>query len=356
VRRAANLVHKKSVIILGVTLMTALIAILALHSKVSDPFQRFKSFNAVHPTLFVSFSTLVQNRPGIKGTFLIERPSRSLFTSFEGKDKFSASNTERGYVEIDTADRVYDESPSGGGIGVRSSRISSTSGLAPNVILFTDLKRALPAGPTITVVGDADELHGTAKSQMGTTDVWATVDGQGEITRYRIKSVGPQGSSDLIWNFNYSFPSHLSLASFLTPLPLGYLPYALPPEPTPLQVGSMVPSQGWRMGGQTVELLDLAHHHPFLLAILDDQPPSEMAREILALHNLRVLVVGRGGLADPSGDRLRLLNPPGAPMFYLVGGDGKVTNIWLGFDRSQSGSFIKSLLDAMAKQTPLKGS
>jgi hypothetical protein len=344
--------RNKHVMIAVGAFMTALVGFLLLHShtNLADPFERFKAFSEAHANVKVSYSIENGGKPGASGTLLFQKPGRTLFKSSLGSDTYSASNTEEGYRELDTADLTYDESPTNKQLGVHLSRISGAPGSAPGFILVPDLHKIVPPKPTITSKGDGNEIYGKAQGRTGTSEVWAEIDAQGKITKYRIKEDVEGRSTDRTWKLTYEFPSKLSLKDFLTPIPMGYVPFALPQTLIPLQKGSKAPVAGWHREGATVNLLDEAHQKPFLLAVVDSDFPSQSA--MASLKSLKskmpVFVVGSGELSDPSGKLLQQLNPPGAPTFYLIGGSGKVLKLWYGYDAADAASFEKDVVDAAA--------
>jgi len=194
---------------------------------------------------------------------------------------------------------------------------------------------------------------------MGVTEMWMTLAPDGRVVSVRRKVTGREGSRETVWTIsNYSFPTNLGLASFVFPVPTGYVPNSVPRLVTPLQTGQKAPVSGWvDNNGKSVDLAAAAGHKPFLIAyIVPDGGPAQAS--LSSLHRLEakvpVFVVGPGGLRDPGGKNLKLLNPPGAPMFYLVGADGKVSKIWFGFDRADPSTFEADVV-ATASGTPRNG-
>ncbi len=337
--------------------MLTAITLLVLHANSTDPFVRYKDFTKAHPSMRISFSSTSNGKPAVSGFLLVQRPSNSFYRCQAGQDIYQVSNTEKGYVEVDHADSDYDEFP-GGGLQIRSSRISPAADFAPNLALYEDLQRLFKATPKVTPQSDGDQIYYITKGMQGSQEIWLTINQEGALASYRIKSAGMAGVKDRVWNLQYTFP-HISPSDFSLPLPLGYQPFALPEEEVPLRKGSTVPVSGWKnASGASVNLLDEAGHKTFLLSILDDQLPSK--RALASLRQLKstmsVEIVGPGMLKDPDGSRTKTLNPPGAPMFYLVDGKGKVIDLWFGFDPEQSAQFQKDILSEAIGTTPSKRS
>jgi hypothetical protein len=336
-------------------MLTAL-ALLALHAHSSDPFARFAQFSKSHPIMKVSFTDTFNGRPETSGVLLLHEPMYDLLMVKQGADVYKASSTPDGYLETDTGDRVYDESGPGGA-EIRGSRISGAPDTAPSLIFFSDLHRIFKVANKITPAADGDQIYVVNKGMGGSSEIWVTINEMGEISNYRIKQAGNGKVSDRYWSLQYTFPSSVSPSEFALQIPLGYQPFALPRELSPLQKGKMAPLAGWKLaGGQTVNLLDQSGRKPFLLAVVDGQKPSQSA--FAALHQLKsklpVALVGPGLLRDPDGTRLQQLSPPGYPMFYLVDGSGKILNLWLGFDPAKSDQFQQEVTDGAKGIRPVK--
>lgn len=312
--------------------MTTMVPMLALLAfPPSGPDTRFDAFMKAHPT-FTAVVDVAQGRSSLRTTIWIERPAKRL--RFEAKGAgtdFGLSSTEKGYFEVNRVQRVYDEHEPLGRLTHYGSRISGAMGAFPNFLLagstkavFQDLK--------VTANARGDELSATFETERGKGQIHMGIDAQGRPVRYEIES--PMGH--IIWTLVSFSDMKGGLAATYRPLPMGYVPYALPEIPFPLAIGSAFPLRGWRQGNRSV---DLSTAKGLLVAVLgSDCPPSASVRPSLARleKQVPVAIVGPNGLSDPSGALLKKLSPPGTPMFYLVDRSGKVSKLWFGFDAQKA--------------------
>ncbi len=304
-----------------------------------DPAARYDAFMKAHPT-FVATLDVTSGGTVAKTTLRVARAARRLrFDAKADSLDYSVSSVETGYVELDRVSRKYDQRPSIGGFRVYESRFSSAPGLMPGFLLSAKTTAVLGIGkPKVTAVAGGDELHSTVTTQNGPLELRLVVDPQGKPVRF--SRVGVGGST--AWRLTSFADVAPTLAPFQVVPTAGYVPYALPDLPTPLAIGETVPLTGWRQDGKAVDLGAIQRGKPRLLAVLgDDSPPSRAAEPFLKDlgKNLPVFVIGPGGITDPSGTRLRRLSPPGAPMFYLVGADGKVLKLWFGFEAAKGAAW-----------------
>ena len=194
--------------------------------------------------------------------------------------------------------------------------------------------------PTVAAVEGGDEMRATAQTPQGPLELRLLVDPQGRPVRF---SAGPRA-----WRVTAFDPGTADPAAFRLELPLGYVPYALPEMPAPLAIGEAAPLVGWRKGGRTVDLNEPRRGKPRLLAVLDAERPSRVARPFLIElgRTVPVFLIEKGGVEDPTGALLKRLSPSGTPMFYLVGPDGTVRKLWLGFDPAKGKAWIAEVREA----------
>jgi hypothetical protein len=214
--------------------------------------------------------------------------------------------------------------------------------------MATDLKAIFPGQPTATTEGSDTELHASKADQMGKIEVWATENGDGELTSLHVQKSGMM-SVDLKWKLSYEFPKDLPLSEMAPDYPLGYQPYSLDRFVYPLAKGKPLPT-GWVKPGSTeaVDLSKMANQKPFLLVFLDERGPSRRAMD--AIHDLSAkLPVFRVGkdIADPDGKLTAAVNPPGWPTFVLAGANGNVLQVWYGYDPEHKAGFESEVLTAM---------
>ncbi|HWD38087.1 MAG TPA: hypothetical protein VG944_04510 [Fimbriimonas sp.] len=339
-----------------------LAALLGARPPHTDAFGRYRAFMAAHQSFQVSFSTKLNGHDLSTGSITVQRPQRLLFRARGGRANYSISSTEAGYVEIERGTKTYEELPSLHRLATYPSEISGMAySTLPTPLLFPDLRTIFDRTTDVTSSAAGDRLHISARTMMGKMDAWADVDSKGRLTYFRKKTVPTRGGgADYEWHFKpFTFPANLKLKDFLTTLPVGFVPYALPRMEMPLQIGKPAPTNGWTTpnGRQTVDLAAVAGHKPFIFAVLD----TDSAASLGALAFLKtiqdgtpVFWTGNGGYTDRSGRLLALLNPPATPMFYLIDGQGKVAKLWLGFDSSHRAAFQAEVLKAVQEASSSK--
>lgn len=309
---------------------------LAFALLATDPAARHEAFMKAHPSFVATVEYAVGGKVVGKGTLRVARPRRLRF-DFKGSGiDYAVTSTEGAYMEIDHAGGIYDERPSTGGFRMYDSRVSPAQAFVPSFLLVGSTAGVLGGDkPKATEVAGGDELMTTTQTQSGPLEQRLTIDAQGRPIRFFQKGSGGSRA----WRLLSFVDASADGASFRLEPPLGYVPFALPELPEPLAIGESAPLTGWRRGGKAVDLAEPQRGKPRLLAALGaDCPASRAARPtLIALgKSLPVFLIGPGEITDPSGVLLKRLSPPGTPMFYLVGGDGKVKGLWFGFDAQKS--------------------
>lgn len=318
----------------------------ALALFAADPSARFDAFLKAHPSFVATMEVSANGRPLGQGTLRIARPHRMRF-DLKGKGlDYGVSSTEPAYIEIDRTERTYDERPSIGGFGMYPSRLSPLQSFVPGFLMAQSAAGLLgKAKPTVSKVAGGEEIHVTAQTQSGPIELRLVVGPDGRPSRYSITSQ----NATRLWRVLTLKDAKPDLAPFRIEPPLGYVPFTLPESPPPLSIGQAAPLRGWRRGGKSIDLGAVQRGKPRLLAVLgDDCAPSRAVRPTLIQlgKTMPVYIIGKGDLADPSGALLKRLSPPGTPMFYLVGGDGKVTKLWLGFDPAKAAFWMADVREA----------
>ncbi len=302
----------------------------------ADPATRYDAFMKSHPSFVATVEASLNGHVVGTGVTRVSRPARMRFDFTGSGIDYILSSTELGFIELDRVEKEYDEHPSTGGLRLFESRLSDATGFFPTFLLPPSLKSLLGTQkPTVTPVSGGDELMVVIASPMGSTELRLVVDPEGRPAKFSSK-----GQSGLhSWRLLSFKPSSPDLSLFKVELPLGYVPFALPELPFPLQVGEEAPLTGWKRAGKPFDLGEPQRGKARLLAVLgSDCPASRAVRPSLAelAKSMPVLTIAPGEIVDPSGTLMKKLSPPGTPMFYLVGPDEKVTNLWFGFDATKA--------------------
>lgn len=353
--------------------MTLLLALAATLTQQKDPFQRYDEFAKAHPAMQVHLTATVHRgdangptEPAV-GMLRFVRPDLLLYRIRSESFDYSVSDTPKGYVEIENQSKVYDEFEDPGGLAIYDSEIAEVATmLAPRFLMMNHLKTVQVGGTAarpireagifrgkaqVTSSGSSDEVYEKDTGSGGIAEMWVTIDAEGKIASVRRKITGPRGSIELNWQFtDYNFAPNTKLDSFVTPLPAGYVPHTVPRLNIPLQIGRPAPLDGWTLpNGRSGNLLEAAGNKPFLIVYSapGSVPGTESMKSVDRLKGkLPIFVIANGGIKDPDGSRLKALNPPGSPMFYLVGKDGKVSKLWFGFDPTKASAFESDVLNA----------
>lgn len=313
----------------------------------ADPAARLDAYLKARPSFVASVTMVSEGKTVGTGTLRLARPRRLRFDVKGSGFDYSVVSTEATYLEIERTQKTYDERPSMGGMRLYEARVSGARPLLPNFLLAPSAK-GMFGGLPVTAVGD-DELRATAQTETGPVALRALVDAQGRPTLFSTK--GTDGFRE--WRVTAFAPSPEDAPAYRLEAPLGYVPYALPDLPYPLQIGESAPLTGWRKGGRAVDLNEPQRGKPRLLAVLGaDCAPSRAARPFLIDlgRTMPVFLLEKGGVVDPSGALMRRLSPPGTPMFYLVGVDGTVKKLWFGFDKAKGAAWEAEVRAAAAEK------
>lgn len=321
--------------------------------RVADPAARYDAFMKARPAFVATVEVSAAGHVLGTGTLRVARPHLLRFDAKGAAFDYSAASTPEAYVDLDRAQKTYDERPSTGGFRMYGSRVNGfAQGLLPSFLLPGTAVAALGGvKPTAATVKEGDELHSTSQTPMGPVDFRLVVGPQGQPLRFSVSGAIPGGGK--VWRVVSIASASSDPAPFRVVPPLGYTPFALPDLPIPLGIGEPAPLVGWRKGGQSLDLNEPDRGRPRLLAVLGtDSPPSAAARPFLIElgRSMPVLLLEKGGIEDPSGALMRKLSPPGTPMFYLVGADGTVKKLWFGFDPAKGKAWEDEVKAAAAEK------
>lgn len=307
-----------------------MVAALVFSMLAADPAARLDAFLKAHPTFVAATEVSIGGKTAGRSTLRVQRPGRLRFDVQSGGFDYTLSGTERGYVEIDRVEKAYDERPSTGSLQLYDSRISEAGALLIPTYLLAGSTSAIFQGQKPKAVGD--ELRATYQTQSGEVELRLAIDPQGQPIRY----TQIEGGRSKVWRTVSFAAGSTDLAAYRIEAPLGYVPHALPELPAPLPIGSPAPLKGWQRMGKSLDLGEAQPGRPRLLAVLGGDTASRNAKPFLVDlgKSMPVYLIGPGEISDPTGAPTKRLSPPGTPMFYLVGGDGKVKRLWLGFEKA----------------------
>lgn len=354
--------------------MSFLYMMLVLQSGPADAaLERYARFAATHPIVSVHFRAKVVNQPDATGNMLLERERRVLFNAKWGGGDYTLSVSELGIREVERTDQRYDEFPYPGKILLQESKLTNAGTVYPGVFSMMDLRRIAPPGNrfehkgTRSIEGRSGDVVAVKYSSPmgGSGSIEATIASDGQLLQYHEVLKNPMGGMrDVEWHFNrYTFPKRLTSQNFYLAIPDGFTPRSVPnigwaiqpeeslPDITLRRASGADASLRGATGGKTTlfvllgpdcpQSAGLATHFPELGGLAQIVPVS-ISPQAQQAHRW-----GENTLYDPTGrvlDRLQLM---GTPMCYLVGADGKVRKVWLGYDEEDPKRLLRELTEAL---------
>jgi hypothetical protein len=345
--------------------------------------ERFEKLVREAKTLQADIELHVSNQLLVgRGTIKMKRPSHLLFEMKWGPSDYSFHIASEEAVAIERSQKRYREYGSIGRYFIPENDFAATPQYGmPLPLLAGSIRSLTPPDVgfrwdrTDNVGGETvDVLVATFQTEGGPSTVVAKIAGDGRLVEYSSSAGSGPGEQTIRRVLsNYKLNADLPDASFLKPVPTGFVPQTLPGDSFPINVGEKMPWEGWTAVGEAPPLPASASGKVTLVGITDVgcEPSIRAARTFATLAEQ---VKGKGGNAvalwlspsapsesifrtvpnyvDPSGKVAALLRAPGTPMFLLVSPRGTVTRIWLGFDPSQTAAFMA---DVMAWADPSKG-
>jgi hypothetical protein len=319
-----------------------------------DPLAKHEEWLSANPAYQVDTKIVLgKNEPAL-AALTVERGKRLLYRVKWLGHEYSVSSTEKSFVEIEYTNKVYDEREPIG-YGLYDSRISGVlSATFPGFLLRVGLRR-LMSNPKITSDSNGYYVTSHSTTMEGELDLQAWISPIGSLSRFHQTIKSSRGVGETDWVFtNYKRVAQPTLAMFATPLPLGFVPHALPEDPFPIQKNETLPLAGWTdpKKKQVVNLLRTLDGKTALVALLGkDSDPSQ--RSMASIARLRksipVVVLSEDpkqpeAYIDPSGYALAKLKHQATPTFWLIDGKGKVLKVWMGYDQDNATEFEKDVL------------
>ena len=309
-----------------------------------------------------------------KGFFQIKRPTHLLFHMKWGASDFSFSCAGNENVAIERANKRYREYGAVGRLFVPETDISMTPQYGfPLPLLAGSLRALTPEQARFTNLGKGDfegAKVNVVRSQFttmgGKVTITAKIDPKGKLLEY--STTEGEGAQTVVTTLsfrNYVVGTALQDASFVTPIPKGFVPQTLPADNYPVNFQESMPLEGWKPVSGSGDLKSLAQNKVLFIAIGD--PNCEVSvRAAGTVANLAKEVQAKGGVPvaispalsspqavyttipnfyDPTGKIFARLRIPGTPMFFLVSPKGLVTRLWYGFNEEEAAEFTKDVLE-----------
>ena len=251
------------------------IAFLVLSQSASPKavLERYAAYRTANPAVSADWTATYSGREVATGTVSVQGAKRLLFKMNEGQNTYSLSETELGGIELSGADGVYDEFPAQPMVVMPRSRISSADEYIPNAflrpMLFQQGMQYKFEGSSLVGGVNVDEVSWSIHAQGALIYFKVSIDGVGKVLRLTRVVMGDempgvpgapkkaaQGSVDqthaMVWNFsNYRSDKSAGLSTYYTPLPKGFVPYAIPvSSAVNLAVDTIFPATPWNDKGR----------------------------------------------------------------------------------------------------------
>lgn len=316
-------------------------------------------------SLAVSLRITSPARPGVGTARLVfVRPNRMSYTFHWNDIEYRFSETPQITWDANLGTKTYCDYPDWPKLAPPSATISPAPRIMfPGFLPSGDL-RALGVGRFKTI--PSAEIGGTLCDGVEGISTSARVDlyvgADGRPLRYVIFSQSGRYQADLS---NWQINKNQSGALFGGNPPLGFHEYSVPLPVAPLAIGSQFPLLGWTALRGSTDFAAVVQAKPTLV-LLTDRASGPAQRSAASLTKLagrgvcNVAVVSldpRGGVppglqafpcfSDPLGSNVRLVNPPGSPLYYLLHAGGKVAKVWYGYDAGNGAAFEKDVALAL---------
>jgi hypothetical protein len=346
-------------------------------------FARYTAYRHANPVISADWSISTRGKEVSHGTILLQGEKRVLFKSLAPADPYSLSETEKGVIELQSSNQVYDEFPPQPRIVALESRISGGTQFLPlplfREVIDTSRTEYSSDGQESIDGMPVDVVKWSVAVEGGSLKYRIFIDSKGRIvkmTRQRVSDgpgvkmvphMSPFKNEDplnaVVWRItNYQSKSSLPLTAYYTPLPMGYVPYAIPPSSSiGIEVDMPFPAMTWKEAGKVVDFKAISAGKPALLLVTaPDCAPSHEAISNLGLirHaasgavfkavSLSRTAAGASGLPfDSNGKIQNAFGETSTPLFVLIDKSGKVANLWTGYDPNSQTKFEKEIESAI---------
>jgi hypothetical protein len=332
---------------------------------------RFKTAMQALPFFEVQVDATDKRSLKLTADFIIDGRKRLLYDAMTPVGRYILTITPERYREVDYASKSYEEAVSPGPVWQVESRFSNIPKTIPFWLKAGDIQSLLPKGAKAVYVGKqtvsgiaCDLIRTTYKNQFGSGTMEFCIADSGLAYRYFSEFNGIEGHKAFEWVLRAYKPlTTISAARFENRIPDGFMPYSLPDRDIPTEIGKKPNLRGW------VNPLTGAAWSPpsgrALLFVFADRSSMPCRRALKALDgwrdelkakNVDVAVASDAAAAadsgrmlfDPDGKSLSLLDPPAAPMIYLVDKGGTLRNLWMGFGPDRAKRLHDEIIKAIA--------
>jgi hypothetical protein len=334
---------------------------------------RFESYIRNAGTLSFSVRSTHPSMPGTSGDgrLVIERPAKLAFDlKWDGGD-YRYVIVDGEYLEIEHSSKQYDEYALGQRFAGPPTRI-----YWPALYAFPDMfgmgsLRPYALGNKYRLTG-VETIDGVSTERLeidiggedGTLKAKAWIDAEGRLLKFDYASISIFGRDIKQFEFrDYRAGEPLSERTFHRDVPAGYMLFALPRPPIPIDIGLRVPLTGWADGaGKPIEPAMLTSGQNLLLVVARREcGPSKRLLDALGEQKnqlgelgIRVAVLSEDpvesdflALRDPDGSKTLELGPPGTPMMYLLNREGRVVWLHFGFAPGAAPGLMKEIAESI---------
>jgi hypothetical protein len=338
-----------------------LIPILLLLQKPAEGIERFHAFIARNKSF--SVQVVVQSDrlkiPG-KGTLVISRPSSFRLNMAWGFYDYNLIKNATGSLEYEYSTKTYQEFLDSPGLTYEPSPFSDfQSDSMPEVLLRGNLLSFVPKGVTYKLI---QERNGSGtytaiwNGNRGTGKITALIGKDGRLERFDFYVQTPMGALHRVTDFkNYVLKPKLQASTFATIPPLGFTTYNMPYFWPQVEIG-MKPTFGTWKSAAGPQNLDSVVRGKLVILREKDSSPANGLVAYLQSHKPSVSTVilsldsSGGQYWAPSPKIAAQLRSAGTPLSLLIGKDGKVQAMWLGFDEEEPEVLLAEINKAAAGQ------
>lgn len=308
------------------------------------------------------------------GTFVMERPMRQAYKMKIGAANYNLIQTENAMLEIEHAQKTYREYLPADGYFLPDSSITTLPRFGfPVAFMRGSLKSLIPSNarfePAQTTPDGQTSLTSTFSTPRGTYVVNARLDKEGRLV---FASTAPKGAEEegaVSMTFsNFKINDKLAASAFSMALPVGYVPDVLPMMRESLNVGDPAPLTGYSaVKGAKGDLKSFVSGKPALLIVgpADCEPTQRLLKHASSFlpkiartgctaailwsskERWRGTPVGFAEFKSSKGSALNRFNAPVTPFVVTLDRNGKITQVWVGFDSERAQKYQDEILAAL---------
>lgn len=339
-----------------------LISLIYLLQNPADGLQRFHNYiqKAGSFSVQINAKSAALNTPG-QGTFTLVRPGSMRLEMTWGPSKYVFIKGASGSVEYESSDKLYQQYPALGDLQFFDSVFPDfQSSSFPMPLVNSDLKRFVPANNGFKLMEhtpDTETYDAKWTQGEGRAEVRAKIASDGRLLLFQFDASSPAGEVHRTMEFtNYNLAPKVAPDAFNAVPPLGYTESQFDVPAPSLKIGQAVHLGSWNStkGATNVDSLIKGK---LLIAREPNSAPSDGLIAYLGKQKLSVptvvLSLGNSGgdFNTPNATARKTLGDLGTPYIILVGKDGTVKGLWLGFDPERADALRAEIIKA-AKGTP----